>query len=117
RTARLHGDDAELALDEALVGHLDDLLHADELAKLLDDLLDDRVAAARREHDLRKRRVGRHVDRERVDVEAAPREERDDARELPKAVFDQDREDVSSFHAKSLGSGGSLSGSGSITIS
>ena len=31
--------------------------------------------------------------------------------------FDEDGEDVSAFHARSLGSGGSLSASGSITIS
>ena len=57
-------------------------------------------------------RVGRDVDGQRVDVEAAPGEETDDARQLAEAVLDQNRENVALFHARSRGSGGSLSASG-----
>ena len=100
-----------------VVGHVDDLFHADELAELLHDLLDDGFVAARREHDPRERGIDRDVDRERVDVEPAPGEEADHARELAETVLDENREDVSLFHASSLGSGGALSASGAMTIS
>ena len=72
-----------------VVGHVDHLLDADQLAQLLDDLLDDRFVAAGRQHEREKAGIERGVDRERVDVEAAAGEEPDDARELAEAILDE----------------------------
>ncbi len=117
RSVGLHGRHAELALDVTVVGHLDDFLHADQLAELLDDLLDDGVIAARRQDDFGKCGIGGHVDRQRVDVEPSAGKEADHPRQLAKTIFDEHGEYVSIFHARSLGSGGSLSASGARTIS
>src|SRR3569833_1078995 len=87
-------DQRQLALD-GLAG--DELLHAqdvDELVHLLLDLLERRALAVDADRDPRDVVTLGRADRERVDVEAAPREQRRDAHQRARLVLDEDTQRV-----------------------
>ena len=80
-----------------------DLDHVDELVQLLGDLVDRVRRAVDRERDARDRRVVGRADRQRVDVEAAPREQARDPSQHAGLVLHQHREDVLAAGADAAG--------------
>ena len=84
----------ELAGDR--LGRLEvaDLDDVDQLVQLLGHLIDRVHRAVEGQRDARQRRVVGRADGERVDVEAAAREQARDAGQYAGLVLDQDREDV-----------------------
>src|SRR5262245_61343238 len=84
----LDADDEQLALDRLAGDELRHPQHVDELVDLLLDLLERVLGAVDAEGDAGDARTLCRPDRERLDVEAASREHRRDARERPGAVLD-----------------------------
>src|SRR3954468_2405185 len=84
----------QLAGDRALGLAVADLDHVDELVQLLGDLVDRVQRAVERQRDARDVVVVGRPDRQRVDVEAAPREEPGDPRQDARLVLDEDRQRV-----------------------
>src|SRR3954447_6886485 len=84
----------QLASDRALGLEVADLDHVDELVQLLGDLVDRVQRAVERQRDARDVVVVRRADGERVDVEAASREESRDAGQDTWLVLDEDRQRV-----------------------
>src|SRR3954469_417265 len=84
----------QLAGDRALGLEVADLDHVDELVQLLGDLVDRVQRAVERQRDARDVVVVRRADGERVDVEAASREESRDAGQDTWLVLDEDRQRV-----------------------
>ena len=87
----------QLALDGAFVGEVGDLVHADELVQLLRDLLVGHVVGLHDGRDARHGGVFRGAHGQRLDVEAAPRDEARHARQHAGLVLHQDGQDV--FHS------------------
>jgi hypothetical protein len=84
----------ELALGEAALGEVDHLDHLDQAVEVLGDLLDDLVGAGGHDRHARQRGVlgGRHG--QALDVVAAGRKQRHDARQGTGLVLEQDGDDV-----------------------
>ena len=78
----------ELALERLTVAELGDAQHVHELVHLLLDLVERALVAVDDESDPRAVVALRRADRERVDVEAAPREHVRDPRERARLVLD-----------------------------
>src|SRR3954454_18867307 len=74
--------------------HVADLEDVDQLVQLLGHLVDRVDGAVERQGDPGDAGVVGRADRERVDVEAAAREEPGDPRQHARFILDQDREDV-----------------------
>ena len=84
----------QLARDRLVGLEVADLDHVDELVQLLGDLVDRVRRAVDGQRDPRDRLVVGRADGERVDVEAAPREQAGDPGEDARLVLDQQRQDV-----------------------
>src|SRR6185503_10200758 len=91
-----HGDldEHELTLDRLAGDELGDAKHVDELVDLLLDLLERVLRAIDAERDAAHSGPLGRPDGERLDVEAAPREHRRDARERARLVLDGDAQRV-----------------------
>src|SRR5581483_2948431 len=96
RTAGGHADlhDEQFAFEMVAAREVGDLDDVDELAGLLDDLVDDDVVAGRHERQARHRRIVRGRDRQRIDVVAARGEHAGHTRERTDFVLQQHGNDA-----------------------
>ena len=99
------GDLEQRQLARDRVGRLEvaDLQDVDELVQLLGDLVDRVQRTVERQRDPRQVLVVGRADGQRVDVEAAPREQAGDPGQDAGLVLDEDREDVLAARAHPAG--------------